>query len=254
MRKQKKQDDDRVGDQGRQGIESGTAATFQQPKVISDDLVALRKHNTRVKLNKPIYVGMTVLELSKRWMYTLWYELLKKRTFKDQQVNLVLTDTDSFVIEVVGGSGSDAYKDLLRKHWCFDFSNYPPDSKHNKSTVRDENKKVPGKLKDELGSVLMTEVCGLRAKQWAYVTAEKDEHKTCKGINKSTIAKELTLDMYKQAVSEHRVHTSVMTSIRSSEHELSTRTVTKVALSPFDDKRYILQDGINTLPYGHRDI
>ena len=143
---------------------------------------------------------------------------------------------------------------MLRNHINFDFSNYPSGSKHYTSTVRDENKKVPGKLKDELGGVLMTEVCGLRAKQWAYATAEKDEHKTCKGINRSTIAKELTLDMYMQAVSEHRVHTSAMTSNRSSEHELSTRTVTKVALSPYDDKRYILQDGIKMLPYGHRDI
>ena len=82
-------------------------------QVISDDLVALRKHPATVRLDKPIYVGMSVLDLSKGWMYTLWYSM-KTRVFKSQQFNLVLTDTDSFVIEVV--SSCDPYKILLRNH------------------------------------------------------------------------------------------------------------------------------------------
>ena len=109
-----------------------------------------------IKINKPFYIGMSILDLSKWHMYNFHYNVMKA-IFGDR-VHLHYTDTDSFIYEI---SSADVYEEL-RPHArdYFDFSNYP----ENHMLKNSCNKKVPGKFKDESASKCITEFVGLRSK------------------------------------------------------------------------------------------
>ena len=104
-------------------------------------------------LNKPIYVGFTVLELSKWLMYDFHYNFIKK-IFDPE---LLFTDTDSLAFETKSG---DVYEEFFKHKHLFDSSNYLKDSKFFDET----NKKVIGKMKDEFGGVIVEEFVELKSK------------------------------------------------------------------------------------------
>ena len=89
-------------------------------------------------LNKPIYVGCSVLELSKLAMYKFYYDFIKR---KYEDVKLLYTNTDSFIIEI---TGEDFDEIMIENKEFFDQSNFSKDSKYYCA----DNKKVPGKMKD----------------------------------------------------------------------------------------------------------
>ena len=127
----------------------------------------------------------------------------------------------------------------------FDLSNQPKDSKY----YCNDNKKVPGKMKDEYGGTRIYEFIGLNSKMYSIRDVNKKEKSTHKGYNSLIKYEEFKdTDFNKKAI-RHK-----MTGIKSKKHELHTYESDKISLSAFDDKRYILSDGINTLPYGHKDI
>ena len=111
-----------------------------------------------------------------------------------------------------------------------------------------DNKKVPGKIKDEYGGISIYEFTGLKSKMYS-ICPRNNEKSILKGHN-SFISNNEYRDVlqYKKAV-RHQ-----MSGVRSKKHELATYASNKKSISCFDDKRYILSDGINTLPYGHKDI
>ena len=102
-------------------------------------------------LNKPIYVGFTVLDLSKWKMYDFHYNFIKKNF----DAELLFTDTDSLTYEI---KSKDVYEEFFKWKDLFDFSNYSKDSKFFNET----NKKVIGKMKDEFGGVIIIEFVGLK--------------------------------------------------------------------------------------------
>ena len=103
-------------------------------------------------LNKPIYLGFTVLELSKWLMYDFHYSFIKNHF----DAELLFTDTDSLTYEI---KSKNVYEEFFKWKDLFDFSNYSKDSKFFNET----NKKVIGKMKDEFGGVIVDEFVGLKS-------------------------------------------------------------------------------------------
>ena len=104
-------------------------------------------------LNKPIYVGFTVLELSKLMMYDFHYNFIKNNF----NAELLFTDTDSLTYEI---KSENVYEEFFKWKDLFDFSNYSKDSKF----FDNANKKVIRKMKDEYGGVIIDQFIGLKSK------------------------------------------------------------------------------------------
>ena len=216
--------------------------TFARQEIFNEHLVGIQNHKEKVLLNKPIYVGMSVLDLSKHLMYDIYYNTLKARY--GENVRLLYTDTDSLIVKV---DTEDIYADMSLNADLYDTSNFPEDHPLYSTT----NKKV-GKFKDELGGKVLTEFIGLRPKMYSY--AGEDSGKRAKGVKKSVLRKSITHDDYRSCLFEKEVFHRDMPGLRSHAHTIYGATVHKVALAPLDTKRYILDDGISTLAFGHVDI
>ena len=135
-----------------------------------------------VSLNKPIYTGQAILDLSKRHMYRFHFGLTKK-LYPGKQSELLMTDTDSLIYEI---KTEDIYEDLWEHKKYFDFSDYPEDSKYHDST----NKKVVGKFKDESSGRIIKEFIGIKSKMYCIMMDDDSlEHVKAKGIKKYVIKK-----------------------------------------------------------------
>ena len=104
-------------------------------------------------------------------------------------------------------------------------------------------------FKDEAGGEVIDEFVGLRAKLYSYKMQEGEESKKCKGVKKSVVKKSITHEDY-----TGKEQLRKMNVIRSHMHEIYTEEVNKIALSPSDDKRHILEDQVYTLALGHYRI
>lgn len=232
-------------------------ATFKSSKMINENLVATESKYSNICIRKPMYLGMTVLDLAKLRMYEFYYCVLKKFYSKPKQLQMVYTDTDSLILEI---RTDDVYEDLASMSQHFDFYNYPSD--HH--LFSEKNKRVPGLFKDECGGQIMTEFVGLRSKMYAIrrlapKSSECEEqtfveNKTAKGCPKALVKKDLKFDHYTDCLFHTRRMEHEFSAIRSISHRVSTVRQTKVTISPFDDKRYVLDDLISTLPHGHYSL
>ncbi|GFQ80149.1 uncharacterized protein TNCT_155021 [Trichonephila clavata] len=131
----------------------------------------------------------------------------------------------------------------------FDTSDYPK----THPLYNEINKKVLGKMKDELSSSLAIEFVGLKPKMYSLKSAEM-EKKTTKGVSKIIIQHQIRHFDYKETLLCRRRGLAKAKKIASHNHIMHTVSYQKSTLSPFDSKRYILQDGISTLAYGHFKI
>lgn len=221
--------------------------TFKSSKMINSNLVGLQLKYATLKLNKPYYLGMAILELSKYHMFNFHYNVMKKRY--GTNIQLLYTDTDSLIYEI---KTKDIYNDLGKmpgNH--FDFSNYPV----NHPLYSTKNKKVPGLFKDESKGQQIIEFVGLRSKMYAFrLEEQKDknifEMKVAKGIKKTVIHQDLKFQHYFTCNFENKQMEHDFKTIRSTGHQLYTSHQSKVSLSPFDDKRWLVNN-IDTLPHGH---
>lgn len=211
---------------------------------INDSCVLFKKKKSTLCLNKPIYVGFSVLELSKLHMYRLFYDVFKKH-YKEK-VSLLYMDTDSFTLEV---ECEDFYKDMNDKlPKIFDTSNYP--KSHFLFCNSNENKL--GYFKDETKGVPIKEFCCLKPKMYSYIFG--DSHKsTAKGVKKSVL-KNVRHSMYVDVLEKMEVKRCNQKQIISKKHNINTVSINKKSLCAFYDKKYILSDGINCLSYGHFKI
>jgi hypothetical protein len=130
----------------------------------------------------------------------------------------------------------------------FDNSDYNPE---NSPYFDKSNKKVIGKFKDEACGIPVTEFVGLRSKMYSYIKDDNKGGKTAKGIKKSVIKNTIKHGDYKSILLNNRQMHHNMKTIRSVNHQLGSYEINKVSLSCFDDKRYILKDGISSRAYGH---
>lgn len=213
--------------------------SFQSFKIFNDDLASIELHKQKLVLNRPIYVGFSVLDLSKTLMYDFHYNYMKSKY--GSRAQLLFTDTDSLCYEITTG---DLYHDLKDDKELFDFSAYP----RNHSLYDATNKKIIGKMKDETESVPVKEFVGLRSKMYSMVHGNTEKPK---GISKAVIRSKLRHDLYKQCLFNRETQMESMILFRTDRHEIYTVKLNKTTLSAYDDKRYILEDGIQTLAHGH---
>ena len=201
-------------------------------------------HKKKVVLDKPIYLGMSVLDLRKTLMYDFHYNYIKPR-YKEN-VKLLFTDTDSLMYEI---ETKDFYKDISPDvEEKFDTSNYP--KTHPSGIPTGKNKKVIGMMKDECGGKIIIEFVGLRSKLYSYRKKEEEE-KRCKGIKKNVIEKDITFQHYKDCLFKEKEETKKMNLIRHRKHNLYTETSEKIALTSKDYKRIVFANKIDTMAYGH---
>ena len=219
--------------------------TYVSSKIFNENLVAVHKIKEQLTLNRPAYIGMCILDLSKTLMYDFHYNYIKKRYGSKAQ--LLFTDTDSLCYEI---ETDDIYEDLWQDKHIFDNSDYPKDSQFFDTS----NKKVIGKFKDEAASIPITEFVDLRSKMYSYIKENKNGNKTAKGIKKNIINNELKHINYKDTLLKNKQLYHQMKTIRSQNHQLASYELNKVSLSCYDDKRYIHKDGITSYAYGHFSI
>ena len=221
---------------------------FNHCNIFSEDLVAIHMKKTELTFNKPVYLGMCILDLSKASMCDFHYNYIKQKY--GDKAKLLFTDTDSLMYEI---QTEDFYKDISADvEHRFDTSDYPPN--HPSDIPSGWNKKVLGMFKDEAGGKVIDEFVGLRAKLYSYKMFEGKESKKCKGVKKSVVKKSIAHKNYKDCLFTGKEQLRRMNVIRSYKHEIYTEEINKVALSSSDDKRHILDDGVHTLALEHYRI
>ena len=189
-------------------------------------------------LNKPVYVGFCILQLSQLLMYQFHDKYVKNKF----DTKLLFTDTDSLVYEI---KSEDLYEECFKDKELFDFSGYPVDLKFYDST----NEQVLGKMKDEFKGQIITEFISLKSKMHSLTSIDNKEISKAKGVNKKIRHNEYVECLFNEKVVRHN-----MKRIQSKLHEICTYDVFKISLSCFDNKRYVLDYRVNKLPYFHKDI
>ena len=164
---------------------------------ISEDLSIIEMNKTKVKMNKPIYLGLSVLDISKILMYKFWYDYMKPKY--GNRVKLCYMDTDSFVMNI---KTNDFYNDCANDvEKRFDTTNY----ECNRQLPIGKNKKVIGLMKDELGGKIITEFVTLRPKTYSYSTDDGKEDKKAKGTKKCVIKRMIKFNNYKNCLSKDKI-------------------------------------------------
>ena len=213
---------------------------FKQFQIISDNLVTVELLKPEITLNKAIYCGLSILDLSKYRMFDFHYNYIKKH-FKDSK--LCFTDTDSMLYLL---NTNDLYEDLKKIKDQLDLSTYP--SHHQ---LYDTSRSgTPGFFKDETKSIPIREFCGLRAKCYS-ILVDNDKQKLATAGIKESVHKKLTHNRFVEVLKNNNSFDITQATINSKKHTLYTLRKTRTGLSAFDVKRYILNDGISTIPYGH---
>ena len=176
---------------------------------------------TKVKMNKLIYLGMSILDISKTLMYEFWYDYIKPK-YQDK-AKLCYMDTDSFVIHI---KTEDFYEDIANdvEKW-FDTLNYD----NNRPLPIYMNKKVIGLFKDELGGKIMKEFVGLRAKTYAYLMDDDSEHKKAKGTKKCVIKRRLMFENYTDCLFNDKIILKSQQRFKSGYHNVYTEQINKIS-------------------------
>ena len=211
---------------------------------ISEDLSIIEMNKTKVKMNKPIYLGLSILEISKILMYEFWYAYMKPKY--NDNIKLCYMDTDSFVMNI---KTEDFYKDNANHvEKRFDTSNYEV----NRPLPTGKNKKVIGLMKDELGGKTITEFVTLRPKTYSYLINDCKEDKKAKGTKKWVIKRMIKFNDYKNCLLKDEVILKLQQRFISNKHNVYTENINKIALSNNDDKRIVSSDKITSYPYGYK--
>lgn len=232
---------------GRTGVRSLIVdPKFKKCTIFSENLVAIELQKTSVHMIKPLIVGFAVLEVSKLKMYSFHYDYMLPK-FGDN-LTLNYTDTDSFIYTIFC---DDLYEECIKKDsHLFDTSNY--DTKNIFGIMKSD--KVLGLMKDENGGQILTEFVGLRSKMYSTRVNSIDAIKKAKGVKKYVLKQNITFDDYVECIQWCQSTSGNQNRIQSKLHKVYSITQRKKFLCPFDDKRKILPDGINTLPWGHYSI
>ena len=200
---------------------------------ISENLSIIEMKKTKIKMNKPIYLGLSILEISKILMYEFWYDYMEPKY--DDNVKLCYMDTDSFIMNI---ETEDFYKDIANDiEKRFDTSNYEVD----KPLSTGKNKKVIGLMKDELGGRIIQ-------KTYSYLTDDCKEDKKAKGTKKCVIKRMVKFNDYKNCLLNGEVVLKSQQRFKSKGQDVYTENVNSIALSNIDDKRLIAPDKITSYP------
>ena len=184
--------------------------TYITYKIFNKNCAAIDKIKSLLLLNKPIYAGFTVLDLSKWKVYDFHYNFIKKN------------------FDVAYEIKSDVYEEFFKWKYLFDFSNYSKDSKSFDAM----NKKVIGKMEAEVGGVIVDEFVGLKSKMNSTKKIDGKESNTAKGVNLTREFNEFKDILLNKKIIRHK-----MKRIQAKKHKIETYEIDKISLSCFDDKR-----------------
>ncbi|XP_067126115.1 uncharacterized protein [Centruroides vittatus] len=183
---------------------------FKHRTIFTENLCAIHMYKINIVFNKPIYVGMSILDLSKHLMYDFHYNIMKPKY--GDNIKLLYQDTDSYIYDI---KTDDFYQDMKGMIDYFDTSDYPENNQYGIPRV---NKKVLGKMKDENNGKIMREFVGLRAKMYALKVDQVT--KKSKGVKKCVVKNRILFDDYKDCLFNKTEHSRTMNLIRSKKHEL----------------------------------
>ena len=217
--------------------------TFLNFQIIHDSLVSVNFTQSSVFWTKPTPVGAAILDLSKIVLYKFHYNEMKPK-FGDS-LKVVYKDTDSLLYRI---ETDDLYSDMESFKHFLDLSDYPQNHKLFDST----NRKVPLTMKDELNGQVMLETTCLRSKLYS-IKYESGIKQSAKGVQKC-VKKTLHHDLFNDVLSSKGNIRKNVTQIQSQRHQLLVTQINKFVMSAFDDKRFILEDGIQSFAYGHYSL
>ena len=202
---------------------------YHTTKWFSESLLAIEVKKTKVKMNKPVYLGLSMLEISKTLMYEFWYDYMKPKYVDN--VKLCYMDTDSFIMHV---KTEDFYNNIeydVEKR--FDTLNYEV----NRQLPTGKNKKVIGLFKGEQRGKIMSEFAALRPKTYSYLMDDGESDEKAKGTKKYVIKRRLKFNDYKNCLLNNETVLKSQQRFKSGRHDVYTEEINKIALSSNDDKR-----------------
>ena len=220
---------------------------FKSGILFGENLMGCEMGKVKVVMNKPIYLGQAILDLSKTVMYEFHYDYMKQK-YNSDRLQLCYMDTDLLVYHI---TMNDFYFDIADDvPMRFDTSSYCS----NRPLPIGLNKKVIGLMKDELGGDIMSEFAVLRSKLYSFRKIDGSENKKCKGIKKCVVKKTLSFKDYKNCLFNPTDVYRSQLMFRSTKHKVHTIEVNRVTLTRDDDKQISKKDGISTLPHGHKSL
>ncbi|CAH0547067.1 unnamed protein product [Brassicogethes aeneus] len=234
--------------EGRYGAKNLIASpNFQNRTIFNENLIAVELSKTNLCFNKPLYIGMAILDILKTCVYAFHYDFILS---KFNHTKLLYMDTDSLVYEF---NCNDAYDEIIRENiHRFDTSDY---AKNNQCNIPLINKTIPGLMKDELNGKIMSHFVGLRSKMYTFKIEGEKCVKKSKGVKNTVVKNGITFQDYFDYLNTKTDKIISQNSIRSITHNVYSIKQQKIGLSSFDDRRYLLENITHdTLPWGHYSI
>ena len=202
---------------------------YHATKWFSENLLAIEMKKIKIKMNKSVYLGLSILEISKTLMYEFWYDYIKPK-YQDN-VKLCYMDTDSFLINIKTES---FYKDVANDvEKRFGTSNYEV----NRPLPKGKNKKVTGLMKDELGQKIMTEFAARRPKTYSYLMADANSDEKVKATKKCVI-KILKFQDYEDFLLNNEIILKSQQRFKIETYNAYIEEVNKIVLRSNDDKNF----------------
>lgn len=228
-------------------VDLASRAEFLSNIIFNDDLFGVHLCKKEAKMEKPIYIGMSVLELSKLVMYKFRYDKMTQYSQEFRgDMEVIAGDTDSFFIKVTDIDVENVLLPKMLEDGILDSSNFP----HDHPCYSEKYKARLGCFKDECAGRKQQEWIFLRPKAYSLKSADGREYKRAKGVQRCVVNLNITHSSYQRAFLEQEELYSEQTRIASHHHHMYTYNFCKKSLSFFEDKRAWVS--INkSLPYGN---
>lgn len=223
-------------------FEASLASPFYKcHKIINDTTILVEEFKPKVFLNRPIQIGVSILERSKEIMYKYFFGELKER-FNDR-LTALYTDTDSFIFEI---KTKNFDKDLRKLSKSMDTSNFP--SSHPLFSTK--NASALGFFKSETSNERIHVMTSLRSKVYHIVKGDDFKYESkLKGVNRDAV-KQLKLISYLKSLLLRNRQFSTFKKINSNNHHLTFTKITKQSLFSYEDKVILLNCGLHTRKVG----
>ena len=213
-------------------------------KYLSEDLLAIEIKKINVRMNKPVYLGFLILEISKTLMYEFWHDYIKPK-YQDNAI-LCYMDTDSFIIYIkIEVFCKDVADDGGK---CLDTSKYSEED--DRPLLRGIKKQAIGLFKDESGGKIMKEFVALRPEPHSDLMDDNIEYKKGRGTKRCVIKERLKFNDYKYCIFKNKTVVKLQQRFKSEAHIVYTEEINKIALGSNDVNWLKTFDRITTYLYG----